>query len=111
MNIPFVFWLVPFASVCALAMAWYFFKYMMKEDEGTDRMKEIAGYVRIGAMAYLRQQYKVVTLIFIILCVTGVVYWLLPKHIRRKSKRLYRLPFFSQCVLTHFPSPLYIQEV
>lgn len=68
MNIPLVFWLVPFASVCALAMAWYFFKYMMREDEGTDRMKEIAGYVRIGAMAYLRQQYKVVALIFIILC-------------------------------------------
>lgn len=68
MNIPLVFWLVPFASVCALAMAWYFFKYMMKEDEGTVRMKEIAGYVRIGAMAYLKQQYKVVAVIFIILC-------------------------------------------
>ena len=68
MNIPTVFWLVPLASVCALAMAWYFFKYMMKEDEGTARMKEIAGYVRVGAMAYLKQQYKVVGLIFIILC-------------------------------------------
>lgn len=40
----------------------------MKEDEGTVRMKEIAGYVRIGAMAYLKQQYKVVALIFVILC-------------------------------------------
>lgn len=68
MNIPVVFWLVPFASLCALAMAWYFFKYMMKEDEGTVRMKEIAGYVRIGAMAYLKQQYKVVAIIFVILC-------------------------------------------
>ena len=68
MNIPTVFWLVPLASVCALAMAWYFFKYMMKEDEGTARMKEIAGYVRVGAMAYLKQQYKVVGVIFIILC-------------------------------------------
>ena len=68
MNIPLVFWLVPFASVCALAMAWYFFRYMMKEDEGTVRMKEIASYVRIGAMAYLKQQYKVVALIFVILC-------------------------------------------
>lgn len=68
MNIPSVFWLVPLASVCALAMAWYFFKYMMKEDEGTDRMKEIAGYIRVGAMAYLKQQYKVVGVIFIILC-------------------------------------------
>lgn len=68
MNIPMVFWLVPFASVCALAMAWYFFKSMMKESEGTPRMKEIAGYVRIGAMAYLKQQYKVVALIFVALC-------------------------------------------
>lgn len=68
MNIPLVFWLVPFASVCALVMAWYFFRYMMKEDEGTVRMKEIAGYVRIGAMAYLKQQYKVVALIFVVLC-------------------------------------------
>lgn len=68
MNIPLVFWLVPFASVCALAMAWYFFRYMMKEDEGTVRMKEIAVYVRIGAMAYLKQQYKVVALIFVVLC-------------------------------------------
>ena len=68
MNIPMVFWLVPFASVCALAMALYFFKSMMKESEGTPRMKEIAGYVRIGAMAYLKQQYKVVALIFVALC-------------------------------------------
>ncbi len=68
MNIPSVFWIVPIASICALAMAWYFFKYMMKEDEGTVRMREIAGYVRIGAMAYLKQQYKVVALIFVILC-------------------------------------------
>ena len=49
-------------------MAWYFFKSMMKESEGTPRMKEIAGYVRIGAMAYLKQQYKVVALIFVALC-------------------------------------------
>lgn len=72
MNIPFVFWLVPFASVCALVMAWYFFKFMMREDEGSDRMKEIAGYVRTGAMAYLKQQYKVVTVIFLIICLIFV---------------------------------------
>ena len=35
MNIPSVFWLVPVASVCALAMAWYFFRQMMSADEGT----------------------------------------------------------------------------
>ena len=68
MNIPYVFWIVPIASVCALAMAWHFFRYMMKEDEGAPRMREIAGYVRKGAMAYLKQQYKVVALIFVVLC-------------------------------------------
>ncbi|MCI7581008.1 MAG: sodium-translocating pyrophosphatase [Prevotella sp.] len=69
MNIPFVFWLVPTASVVALAMAGYFFRQMRKEDEGTPRMIEIAEFVRKGAMAYLRQQYKVVTIVFIVLAV------------------------------------------
>ncbi len=67
MNIPVVFWIVPIASVVALAMAWFFFRQMMKQDEGTPRMREIAGHVRRGAMAYLRQQYKVVGIVFIIL--------------------------------------------
>ena len=69
MNIPLVFWLVPIASVVALAMAGHFFRQMRKEDEGTPRMIEIAEFVRKGAMAYLRQQYKVVTIVFIVLAV------------------------------------------
>ena len=68
MNIPSVFWLVPIASIVALGMAWYFFCQMMKEDEGTPRMREIALYVRKGAMAYLKQQYKVVGIVFAVLC-------------------------------------------
>ncbi len=67
MNIPLVFWLVPVASIVALSMAWYFFKQMMTADEGTPRMIEIAKYVRDGAMAYLKQQYKVVLYVFIVL--------------------------------------------
>lgn len=69
MYIPSVFWLVPLASVIALGMAWYFFRSMMKEDEGTPRMKEIAEHVRKGAIAYLKQQYKVVLIVFIVLAV------------------------------------------
>ena len=68
-NIPLVFWLIPIASVVALGMAWFFFRSMMKEDEGTDRMKEIAEHVRKGAMAYLKQQYKVVTIVFVVLAI------------------------------------------
>ena len=68
-SIPLVFWLIPIASVVALGMAWFFFRSMMKEDEGTDRMKEIAAHVRKGAMAYLKQQYKVVTIVFVVLAI------------------------------------------
>ena len=68
MIIPLVFWLVPIASVVALGMAFFFFRQMMGEDEGTPRMREIALYVRKGAMAYLKQQYKVVGIVFAVLC-------------------------------------------
>ena len=64
-----LFYLVPVAAVLALGFAWYFFRQMMKESEGSVTMKEIALYVRKGAMAYLRQQYKVVTIVFVILAV------------------------------------------
>ena len=67
MQIHPLFWLVPVASIVALSMAWVFFKSMMKADEGTPRMKAIAEYVRKGAMAYLKQQYKVVLIVFIVL--------------------------------------------
>ena len=69
MNIPFAFWLVPIASVVALSMAWFFFRSMLNADEGTPRMREIAGHVRRGAMAYLKQQYKVVTIVFVVLAI------------------------------------------
>ncbi|MBQ1853830.1 MAG: sodium-translocating pyrophosphatase [Prevotella sp.] len=69
MNIPSVFWIVPIASIVALGMAFYFFKSMLAADEGTPRMREIAKYVRDGAMAYLKQQYKVVTYVFIALAI------------------------------------------
>ncbi len=69
MNIPLAFWLVPIASVVALGMAFYFFRTMMAADEGTPRMREIASYVRSGAMSYLKQQYKVVTIVFVVLAI------------------------------------------
>lgn len=62
-------YIVPAAAVIALFFAWYFFHQMMKESEGTATMKEIAQYVRDGAMAYLKQQYKVVTIVFVILAI------------------------------------------
>ena len=62
-----LFYLVPAAAVVALLFAYLFFKQMMKESEGTATMKQIAKFVREGAMAYLKQQYKVVVIVFVIL--------------------------------------------
>ena len=69
MSADLLFWLVPLASLIALGFAYFFYRGMLKEDEGTPTMKEIAAYVRKGAMAYLKQQYKVVTIVFVILAV------------------------------------------
>ena len=60
-----LFWIVPLSSIVALALAWSFYHQMKKEDEGTPTMKKIALYVRQGAMSYLKQQYKVVTMVFV----------------------------------------------
>lgn len=64
-----VFWLVPVSALVALALAWYFYRQMMKESEGTDTMKKIASHVRKGAMSYLKQQYKIVGIVFLCLVV------------------------------------------
>ncbi len=69
----YLFYLVPAAAVIALLFAWIFFRQMMKESEGTPTMKEIAQYVREGAMAYLKQQYKVVVVVFVILAILFAV--------------------------------------
>ena len=68
-----LFWLVPASSVLALAFAWYFHRQMMKESEGTPQMMKIAAAVRKGAMSYLKQQYKVVALVFVCLALVFAV--------------------------------------
>ena len=67
--IPGVWWIAPVASIVSLFFAWFFYKKMMSANEGNERMQEIAGYVREGAMAYLTSQYKVVFLVFMVLMV------------------------------------------
>jgi len=62
-----LFWFVPLGSTIALIFAWIFFKSMMKNSEGTEAMAAIASHVRKGAMAYLKQQYKVVGIFFLVM--------------------------------------------
>ena len=75
---PAWFWLVPVASVVALGSAYGFFRELMKESEGTDEMARIAAHVRAGAIAYLKQQYKVVGTVLVsltlVFCVIAYVF-------------------------------------
>ena len=71
--VPAVWWFVPLSSLVALGVALYFFGWMEMEEEGNDDMKRIAGHVRDGAMAYLREQYRVVGIVFATLFVVFVL--------------------------------------
>ena len=71
--LPLLWWSAPVGSIIALFFAWYFYQSVMKVNEGTERMVEIAQAVREGAMAYLRRQYKVVTMAFVVLFIIFVI--------------------------------------
>ena len=66
-----LFWLIPSASVLALVFAGVFFYRMKAQDEGNEVMRMIAKHVRSGAMAYLRQQYKIVAIFFVLITVVS----------------------------------------
>jgi len=67
MNLEPLFWLTPTSAILALIFAFFFFRWMMAKDEGTETMQRIAAHVRAGARAYLSQQYRVVAVVFVIL--------------------------------------------
>ena len=84
-DLPWQFYLAPIGSVVALLFAWFFYRWLMTKSEGDPEMAEIAGRVREGAYAYLRQQYKVVAITFACLCLVlcvmayfGLQGWLVP---------------------------------
>ncbi|MCP4049106.1 MAG: sodium-translocating pyrophosphatase [bacterium] len=65
-----IWWLAPISALTALGFALVLYKYLITLSEGTDRMKEIAGYIKDGAMAYLRRQYTTITVVFMIIFIT-----------------------------------------
>ena len=62
-----LFYLAPIGAVVALVMALIFSRNVMSHSEGEPEMIEIAEHVRAGAMAYLKRQYKVVFVVFLVL--------------------------------------------
>ena len=71
--LPLLWWLGPLAAILALVFAYYFYRQVMNESEGTERMIEIAQAVRDGASAYLTRQYRVVAIVFIALFVLFLI--------------------------------------
>lgn len=65
-NIPIIWLVAPLGATIALLFSYIFFVSVKKADPGTAKMQEIAGAVREGAFAYLRQQYKGVGIFFVI---------------------------------------------
>ncbi len=66
MSLSTLFLLAPLGSMMALVFAFYFYKDMVRKDPGTPEMQKIAGYVKKGALAYLKRQYKVVSIVFVV---------------------------------------------
>ena len=58
------FWLAPVAALIGLLFAWVFYRDMRQQDAGTEVMQRIGEHVREGAMAYLRQQYRIMLFVF-----------------------------------------------
>ena len=71
---PLIWFIAPIGSIIALVFAWIFYKQVRAADPGDEKMQEIAGHVRKGAYAYLKRQYMVVAVFFIIVC--GILYWM-----------------------------------
>jgi len=66
-NLPLMWYIAPFGAVSALIFAFVLFQMVKRENPGNARMQEIAGYVREGAFAYLKQQYKGVGIFFVVI--------------------------------------------
>ena len=60
---------VPVCAVIALIFAYSLAKWIGSMDSGTDRMKEISGYIHEGAMAFLRREYKTMVIVVAVLFV------------------------------------------
>jgi K(+)-stimulated pyrophosphate-energized sodium pump len=65
--------LIPASALIALFFALLFYNSMIKKDEGNQKMKDIAQYVREGAMAYLKRQYRTVSIVFVVLLIILVI--------------------------------------
>ncbi len=72
-NMPLIWYVAPVGALAALIFSYVFYTLVKRENPGNARMQEIAGYVREGAFAYLKQQYKGVAIFFAVVFVIFLV--------------------------------------
>ena len=60
-------WVAPIAAAIGLVVAFILASWIGKQEEGTDRMKEIAGYIHEGAMAFLKREYRTMVIVIVVL--------------------------------------------
>ena len=60
-----ILWLSGGSAVLALLVGWYLMVKVLQQDEGTDKMKEIAAAIQVGAWAYLKRQFRTIGMILI----------------------------------------------
>lgn len=58
------------ASILALAFAWYLARYILRQDAGTDRVREIASAIQVGASTFLHNEFRALALVTVVM--TGI---------------------------------------
>ncbi len=53
------------AAILALLVGWFLVIQVLKQEEGTDKMKEIAEAIQVGAWAYLKRQFRTIGMILV----------------------------------------------
>ncbi len=76
MSINLLLWIAPVCGILALLYALFRALWVARQDAGTERMKEISGYIREGAMAFLKREYSVLIIfVVVVAAIMGIAYF------------------------------------
>ena len=69
----------PFVGLVGLAFAWKVYQFILSSDAGNETMRNIADKIHIGAMAFLRREYRIIAIfvavVFVLLWAYGGGFW------------------------------------
>ena len=70
-------WFIPLTGILALSVVAFFFLWLRRQDAGTERMREIARYIQVGANAFLRREFLTIAPFVVVLAV--ILYLAMPE--------------------------------